>query len=68
MVLNTDIDTNVALSGIGSVGEESDFFGSLTEKAVQKFQIKYGLAKSGDAGFGYVGPKTRARLNSLIGQ
>jgi len=44
------------------------FFGPLTEKAVRKFQKKYGIVSSGDAdstGFGFVGPKTRAMLNDL---
>lgn len=49
-------------------GLVTGYFGGLTEKAVQKFQEKYGIAASGDAGYGYVGPKTRTKLNALIGQ
>lgn len=41
------------------------YFGSLTERAVQLFQERYGVAKRGDDGYGIVGPKTRAKLNSL---
>lgn len=41
------------------------YFGNLTKLAVQRFQEKYDIAKSGDAGYGYVGPKTRAKINSL---
>jgi peptidoglycan hydrolase-like protein with peptidoglycan-binding domain len=41
------------------------YFGNLTKLAVQRFQEKYNIAKSGDAGYGYVGPKTRAKINSL---
>lgn len=41
------------------------YFGALTEKAVQRFQEKYDIAHVGDDGFGIVGPKTRAILNSL---
>ncbi|TSC77836.1 MAG: hypothetical protein G01um101433_458, partial [Parcubacteria group bacterium Gr01-1014_33] len=39
----------------------------LTRAAVQKLQEKYGIAKEGDAGYGVVGPKTRAKINELIG-
>lgn len=41
------------------------FYGSLTERAVQRFQMKHSIAAPGDAGYGFVGPKTRAVLNSL---
>ena len=41
------------------------YFGNLTKLAVQRFQEKYNIAKSGDEGYGYVGPKTRAKINSL---
>lgn len=43
----------------------SETFGPATFGAVQKFQIKYAIAKAGDAGFGRCGPKTRAVLNGL---
>ena len=45
------------------------YFGALTRQAVQRFQVKYGLAFSGDestTGYGLVGPKTRAKLNGLL--
>lgn len=48
-------------------GNTSGYFGALTEKAVQRFQEKYGLAKSGDSGYGFVGPKTRVKLNEVFG-
>ena len=70
-LLNKNVDTQIASSGIGSPGNESTYFGSLTEKAVQKFQIKYGIASSGSAqmtGFGAVGPKTQAKLQEIFGQ
>jgi peptidoglycan hydrolase-like protein with peptidoglycan-binding domain len=63
--LNTDADTRVAASGAGSPGNETSYFGPATKGAVQKFQVKYGIAGAGDPGYGYVGPKTRAKLNSL---
>jgi hypothetical protein len=48
-------------------GLVTGYSGSLTKKAVEKFQVKYDIAKAGDAGYGYVGPKTRAKINSLQG-
>lgn len=48
----------------------SGYYGSLTQKAVERFQIKYGIVSSGSPltnGFGVVGPKTRAVLNSVYG-
>ncbi|MCF6277055.1 MAG: fibronectin type III domain-containing protein [Candidatus Magasanikbacteria bacterium] len=45
------------------------YFGILTEKAVQRFQLKYGVIKdSTDIGFGYVGPSTRSKLNEVFGE
>ena len=67
IVLNMSPDTQISTSGVGSPGHETNFFGALTLKAVQKFQVKYGIAKPGDPGYGYVGPKTRAKLNELRG-
>ncbi len=46
-------------------GLVTGYFGLASEKAVQRFQLKYGLAKKGDAGYGVVGPKTRAKLNEV---
>ena len=66
-VLNSDPDTRIAESGVGSPGNETLLFGVLTEKAIQKFQVKYGIAGPGDVGYGYVGPKTRTKLNELSG-
>jgi len=45
------------------------FFGGLTEKAVQRFQIKYGVVTSAqEVGYGYVGPKTRAKILEVFGK
>jgi len=44
------------------------YFGQLTKKAVQKFQLKYGVVSSKfDSGFGLVGPKTRMKLQEVFG-
>src|SRR3989344_2535663 len=64
-ILNSDPMTRIAESGVGSPGNESDFFGPGTLKAIQKFQAKYGLAKPGSTGYGVVGPVTRAMLNAV---
>ncbi len=66
-ILNSDPDTQIATSGTGAPGNESTFFGPGTLKAIQKFQVKHGLAKPGDDGYGNVGPKTRAKLNEIAG-
>jgi peptidoglycan hydrolase-like protein with peptidoglycan-binding domain len=41
-------------------------FGPNTLKAVQKFQVKYGIASPGMIGYGRCGPKTRLKLNELF--
>lgn len=69
--LNTDTETSVANSGAGSIGNETDYFGSGTKHAVIKFQEKYSadiLVPVGLAfGTGIFGEKTRAKVNALIG-
>jgi hypothetical protein len=60
-VLNMSADTRVAASGVGSPGNESSYFGALTKAAVVKFQLKNGISPAA----GYVGPITRAKLNSM---
>jgi hypothetical protein len=60
--LNSDPDTMVASSGAGSPGKETTLYGPATKKAIQKFQLKYGLAKPSDSGYGNFGPKTKAKL------
>ncbi|MCC6520488.1 hypothetical protein IT403_00685 [Candidatus Nomurabacteria bacterium] len=70
--LNSDPDTKIAPSGVGSPGKETNFFGLLTKKAVIKFQEKYaddiltpwGLKK----GTGVVGKTTIRKINELISQ
>lgn len=62
-VLNSDSATMVAATGAGSPGLETSTFGPLTQSAVIKFQKKYGITPA----VGYVGPVTRAKLNSMGG-
>lgn len=65
--LQTALKTDVSVYPEGIV---SGFFGALTEKAVQRFQAKYGIVSSGTpatTGYGRVGPKTRAKLNEVFG-
>jgi len=56
---------------IYSEGLVTGYFGPLTEQAVIRFQEKYKseiLAPWGlESGNGYVGPKTREKINSLLG-
>ncbi|MEI6660251.1 MAG: peptidoglycan-binding domain-containing protein, partial [bacterium] len=57
----------VATSGTGSTGNESNYFGLATKRALGAFQVKYGLVKSKKSvGYGVMGPKTRALINKLI--
>lgn len=69
-LLNADPATAVALSGPGSPGNETLFFGKATQKAVIKFQEKYRaeiLAPNGlSSGTGIVGPSTRPVLEKIL--
>lgn len=60
-VFNADPRTRVALTGPGSPGFETDYFGVLTKAAVVKFQALHSISPQS----GYVGPLTRAVLNSV---
>ena len=54
-------------SSVYPEGLVTGYFGSATLRAVQRFQEKYGIASSGQPGYGNVGPATRAKLNALYG-
>lgn len=51
----------ISASGPGSLGSETNIFGNATEAAIIRFQINNQIAPS----VGYIGPLTRAKLNSL---
>lgn len=45
--------------------DSTGYFGAVTQKAVQEFQLKYKIVGAGAPGYGRVGPKTRTQLNLL---
>jgi peptidoglycan hydrolase-like protein with peptidoglycan-binding domain len=62
-----------ALNSIGhqvtALGEETNYFGAQTLAAVKSFQCAYGIVCTGTSestGFGIVGPRTAAFLDSLF--
>lgn len=67
--LNSDPATIVAVSGAGSAGMETSFYGPATAAAVSKFQTKYSadiLVPSGlTSPTGYFGPSSMAKANKL---
>ena len=67
--LNSDPDTRVAVSGVGSMGMETDYYGPATAAAVSKFQVKYRSDILSPVNLvnptGYFGPSTMAKANML---
>jgi peptidoglycan hydrolase-like protein with peptidoglycan-binding domain len=51
----------VSLDGVGSVGNETDYFGEKTRSALIKFQQAHAITPA----VGYFGPVTRAKISDL---
>lgn len=59
----------VAAEGPGAPGQETEYFGPLTQAALQKFQSAQGIVTSGTpttTGYGRVGPQTLAAIQKLL--
>ncbi len=69
-----DADTGGEVSRLQSIlaqdpavypeGLVTGYYGEATQRAVERFQEKHEIAQEGAAGFGLIGPKTRAALAS----
>lgn len=53
---------SVARCGAGSTGQETQYYGALTQAAVRKYQIAHGIHPTA----GYFGPLTRSAVNNSI--
>jgi hypothetical protein len=67
--LNSSADTRLAVSGAGSPGMETQYYGPITAAAVSKFQVKYRADVLTPLGLvnptGYFGASSRAKANAL---
>ena len=70
VVLNSDPETRIISVGAGSPGNETDYFGPATKRALIKFQEKYRedvLTPAGlSIGTGFFGEKTRLKAKTLL--
>ncbi len=46
-------------------GKVTGYLGPATVSAIKRLQLRYGLSRPGESAYGTVGPKTRAKLNSM---
>ena len=66
----TELQTFLIAEGDLAAGNNTGYFGRMTEAAVKSWQAKNGVVSSGTpstTGFGAVGPRTRAKIASLCG-
>lgn len=67
--LNSNASTQVAATGVGSAGMETQYYGALTAAAVSDFQVLYRSDVLTPLGLvnptGYFGPSSMAKANSL---
>lgn len=67
--LNGNPDTRLAVSGAGSPGMETQYYGPITAAAVSDFQVKYRAQVLTPLGLvnptGFFGPSSRAQANQL---
>lgn len=67
--LNTSSDTRLAVSGAGSPGLETQYYGPITANAVSRFQAKYRAEILSPLGLvnptGYFGPASMSKANRL---
>jgi chitodextrinase len=61
----TTLQAFLVANGYMSSTYATGFFGNITLKALETFQCDHAVACNGGAGWGIVGPKTRAALNAL---
>ncbi|MEI8062333.1 MAG: hypothetical protein WCG97_03495 [bacterium] len=70
ILLNSDSRTIVRTSGVGSTGHESNYFGSATENAVERFQTIYKSVILDPIGYGaptgVIGERSRSVLNQVL--
>lgn len=65
-ILNMSSDTRIQGTSVGTRGKENVFFGSLTQKALRKFQDKYASTTTGLLEeSGTFGPVSKAKLNDV---